>query len=101
MHKEADAKLLHSTVDNILRGGVSHSAGIFGPFGMNRGLREELLKESGIISGKIASSTLNDDDLDQFFGLCQVSQANGLMSESDLKRIAEILERSTTNGSNS
>ncbi len=93
MQNQLDAKELYSLVAGSVRGGAPIPAGVFGPYGMERGIREELLKKAGIVSGKIAGSTLLESDVDVFFGVCQVAQASGVLSESDIEKISTILER--------
>lgn len=99
MANKKDAKELYRRIYEISAGESLNSAGFFGPFGTNRGLGEELLKKVGIISGKISSSSLSASDVDDFFALCKLSFASGMMAQSDIDQIADILERNIRHGS--
>lgn len=93
MSKAADAETFHKLVNNIVRGGALTPAGIFGPFGVDRGLREELLKKAGPIAGKIKSGRLEATEVSDFLALCGVAEANGVLSESDYDSLNNILDR--------
>lgn len=93
MGREADANELHNLVSSIVRGGAPIPAGIFGPFGADRGIREELQQKVGIIAGKVKAGDLNQQDVESFLALCSVAEASGVMGTSDFDAVNTILER--------
>ncbi len=95
MNKQSDSEELYRRIYEIVNGGSALFAGIAGPFGIQRGLKEELLKHGSIISAKIAKEELLPEDVNAFFGLCQVSHANSVMSQSDVDALMLILERNS------
>ena len=98
--RESDAKELYRLIHGAITDSPLSPAGIWGPIGVERGIQEELLKQTGIVSGKIISSHLTNKDIDEYFALCQLAQANNVIATSDLNIIERLLDRSTKNGPN-
>jgi hypothetical protein len=94
MQRESDAKELYSLVHGVVSGGMPHMGILEGTSGITRGIREELLKQTGIVGGKIISSNLSEEDIDRYFALCQIAEANQLFSKTDIENIGKILDRS-------
>ena len=59
--------------------------------GMMRGLREELMKQTGQVCGKLKNSELSNDDQNEYLALCKTAVATEVLAENDLKKITSIL----------
>ena len=81
--RESDAKELYRLIHGAITDSSLSPAGIW-----------------GAVSGKIISSHLTNKDIDEYFALCQLAQANNVIATSDLNIIERLLDRSTKNGPN-
>ncbi len=90
---KSDSEKLMKLILSIVSGTPSRLTVAFGAYGQNRGLEENLLKEASLVSAKIRHNNLEQEDLNEFMGICSTSQATSLMSENDFEEINTIIER--------
>lgn len=93
MEPARDAETLFKLIYGAAVGSIPNFGGHHGIHGMMRGLREELMKQTGIVCNKIRSLSLNEDERNGYIALCQTAVATEVLSENDLKTIIYIMER--------
>lgn len=86
------AEQLFGLIHKALLGNVPNFGGHHGMHGMMRGLREELMKQTGLVCGKLKSATLTDNDQNEYIALCETAVATEVLAENDLKKIISILQ---------
>lgn len=94
MNNMADDERLFRLMHNALVMNVPNFGGHHGIHGMMRGLREEMMKQTGLVCGKIREKSLSEQDSNEYIALCQTAVSTGVLSESDLQTIVSIVERS-------
>lgn len=92
MQHETDATELYQLIHGAAAGGIPYVGGMGNP-GMDRGIREELLKQTGKVCGKIKAGRLTEHEAVEFHALCQLASAHGVLSESDLQKVEAIIDR--------
>ena len=82
-------KFIHSA---CFSGQTENLGGHHGMNGMMRGLREDLIKDTGVICGQLRSSSLTPEQTDQYLGLCRTAMVTGVLSDADFEYIVNIFE---------
>lgn len=95
MNPDNKAEQLFSLMHKTVLGNVPNFGGHHGIHGMMRGLREELMKQTGIVCNKLKNSQLSDNDQNEYLALCETALATEVIAESDLKKIVTILQETS------
>lgn len=95
---QLEAEQLFKLVYGAVIADVPNFGGHHGLHGMMRGLREELLKQTSVVCGKINTRSLSEKECNEYVALCQTAVSTDVLSENDLKTIVNIVNGSSNNG---
>ena len=90
--RKDDAEELYRLISKATFGETQILGGVTGDGGMARGLKEELMKQTAIICGKIRSDSLSDDEINNYLAMCNTAVATNIISESDFNKILGLVE---------
>ena len=90
--RKADSEELYKMITKASFGETQILGGSSGLHGMSRGVREDLMKQTGVICGKMRSDNLLKEEIEQYLALCNTAVATNVLSDSDFEKIVNLIE---------